>query len=89
MTDTEEETMNREEAKERLLEVLADICEDDIVLSDPDVELFESGLLDSIAYMELLLEIERELGISVAPSEVEKEDVDTPSKLIEVVLNKL
>ncbi len=81
--------MNREEAKERLLEVLADICEDDIVLSDPDVELFESGLLDSIAYMELLLEIERELGISVAPSEVEKEDVDTPSKLIEVVLNKL
>jgi D-alanine--poly(phosphoribitol) ligase subunit 2 len=53
------------------------------------VELFESGLLDSIAYMELLLEIERELGISVAPSEVEKEDVDTPSKLIEVVLNKL
>ena len=81
--------MNREEAKERLLEVLADICEDDIVLSDPDVELFESGLLDSIAYMELLLEIERELGISVSPSEVEKEDVDTPSKLIEVVLNKL
>ncbi|MCR5117759.1 MAG: D-alanine--poly(phosphoribitol) ligase subunit DltC [Lachnospiraceae bacterium] len=81
--------MNREEAKKRLLEVLADICEDDIVLSDPDVELFESGLLDSIAYMELLLEIERELGISVAPSEVEKEDVNTPSKLIEVVFNKL
>jgi len=89
LTDTEEETMNREEAKKRLLEVLADICEDDIVLSDPDVELFESGLLDSIAYMELLLEIERELGISVAPSEVEKEDVNTPSKLIEVVFNKL
>ncbi len=81
--------MSKEEAKEKLLEVLADICEDDVVMTDLDVDLFESGLLDSIAYMELLLEIERELGISVAPSEVEKEDVDTPSKLIEVVLNKL
>ena len=81
--------MSKEEAKEKLLEVLADICEDDVVMNDLDVDLFESGLLDSIAYMELLLEIENELGISVAPSEVEKEDVNTPSKLIEVVLNKL
>ena len=81
--------MSKEEAKEKLLEVLADICEDDVVMNDLDVDLFESGLLDSIAYMELLLEIENELGISVAPSEVEKEDVNTHSKLIEVVLNKL
>lgn len=81
--------MDREEAKSKLLEVLADICEDDVVLSDLDVDLFESGLLDSIAYMELLLEIERELNVSIAPSEVEKDDVNTPAKLIEVVLNKL
>ena len=81
--------MSKEEAKGKLLEVLADICEDDVVMTDLDVDLFESGLLDSIASMELLLEIENELGISVAPSEVEKEDVNTPSKLIEVVLNKL
>jgi D-alanine--poly(phosphoribitol) ligase subunit 2 len=89
LKSTEEENMSKEEAKEKLLEVLADICEDDVVMTDLDVDLFESGLLDSIAYMELLLEIENELGISVAPSEVEKEDVNTPSKLIEVVLNKL
>ena len=81
--------MDREEAKSKLLEVLADICEDDVVLSDLDVDLFESGLLDSIAYMELLLEIERELNVSIAPSEVEKDDINTPAKLIEVVLNKL
>ena len=81
--------MDREEAKSKLLEVLADICEDDVVLSDLDVDLFESGLLDSIAYMELLLEIERELNVSIAPSEVEKDDVNTPAKLIEVVLKKL
>lgn len=81
--------MDREEVKTKLFEVLADICEDDIVLSDPEVDLFESGLLDSIAYMELLLEIENELGISIAPSEVEKEDVNTPAKLLAVVLSKL
>ncbi len=81
--------MDRKEAEQKLLEVLAEICEDDVVLSDRDVDLFESGLLDSIAYMELLLEIEREVGVSIAPSEVEKDEVNTPAKLLEVVLNKI
>ena len=81
--------MDRNEAEQKLLEVHADICEDDVVLSDRDVDLFESGLLDSIAYMELLLEIEREVGVSIAPSEVEKDEVNTPAKLLSVVLNKI
>lgn len=80
--------MDRERVEEQLLDLLAEICEDDIVMTDTQVDLFESGLLDSIAYMELLLEIESRLGVTIAPSEVTKEDVNTPEKLVDLVFSK-
>ncbi len=33
--------------EEKILDLLADICEDDIVKEDIKTELFQSGLLDS------------------------------------------
>ena len=36
--------------EEKILEILADICEDDVVKSDLDIDLFETDLLDSLAF---------------------------------------
>lgn len=74
--------------KEKLLQLLAEICDDDVVLEETDVDLFESGLLDSIAYLDLLVEVESRFNISIAPSEVSKEEINTPEKFAEYVISR-
>lgn len=76
----------RETDMEReILEMLAELCEDDIVKDDRDVELFETGLIDSLVFAELLVEIEERFGVVIAPSEVERKDINTPGKVIELI----
>lgn len=71
--------------KDKILEMLAEICESDVVKQNLDMELFETGLLDSLAFAELLFGIEDEFGIIISPSEVERTDLDTPRKIINLV----
>ena len=61
---------------EEVLDMLAEICEDDVVREDRDVELFDSGLIDS------LVEMEDRFGVSVSPTEVDRSDLNTPNKII-------
>lgn len=67
---------------QEILELLAEICENDEVKEKPDMELFESGLLDSLGFAEFLVELEDQLGIVISPSEVEREDINTPAKIL-------
>ena len=67
---------------EEVLDMLAEICEDDVVREDRDVELFDSGLIDSLAFTELLVEMEDRFGVSVSPTEVDRSDLNTPNKII-------
>lgn len=38
---------------------------------DPHADLFEAGILDSLAFVDLLLHLERELGFRCAPEDME------------------
>lgn len=40
----------------------------------PDTDLFETGVLDSLAFVELLLQLEREFGVTVAAEDLEAEN---------------
>jgi len=47
------------------------------------VNLFDSGRLDSLGIIELIVAIEDKFNIILDPAIVEKKDIDTPTKLIE------
>ena len=68
--------------KETLFEILERICENDIVKSNPDIDLFETDLMDSLGFAELLADIEDELGILIAPSEVDRSTFNTPNRIL-------
>lgn len=68
--------------KETLFEILERICEDDIVKSNPDIDLFETDLMDSLGFAELLADVEDELGILIAPSEVDRSTFNTPNRIL-------
>lgn len=74
--------------KEKVLDILENICEDSVVREELDLDLFEEDLLDSLGFAELLVNIEDELGIVISPSEVTREDLNTPNKIIQMVLSR-
>ena len=74
--------------KEQVLEMLEEICEDEVVYEDKDINLKEEGLMDSLAFVELLVRLE-EFGIEVAPTEVTYEEIDTPNKIIKYVSERV
>ena len=73
--------------EEKILDLLAEICEDDIVKEDLKTELFQSGLLDSLGFAELLAGLEEECSVVIA-SEVTREEMDTPEKILALVKSK-
>ena len=62
--------------------ILEDLTGSDEVSKDLDVNLFETGLLDSMATVQLLLELQAQCGIDVPVSEFERSEWDTPNKII-------
>lgn len=74
--------------EEKVLALLEEICEDDVVRSNRSINLFEEELLDSLAFTELLVAIEEQFGIVISPSEVERKDVETPDKIIELIRDR-
>ena len=74
--------------EERILEILEEICEVEVVYEDKDINLKEEGLMDSLAFVELLVRLE-EFGIEVAPTEVTYEEIDTPNKINKYVSERV
>ena len=74
--------------KEKVLDLLEEVCEDDIVREELDLDLFEEDILDSLGFAELLAMIEDELGIVIAPSEVVRNQVNTANKIIALLEEK-
>ena len=70
--------------EEKVLAIIEEICEDDVIYEERDINLKEEGLMDSLAFVELLVRLE-EFGIEVAPTEVTYEEIDTPNKIIHYI----
>ena len=71
--------------KEQVLEMLEEICEDEVVREDLDINMKEEGLMDSLAFVEMLVKIEEIFGLTIAPTEVTYEEIDTPNKVISYI----
>ena len=74
--------------KEQVLEMLEEICDDEVVREDLDINMKEEGLMDSLAFVEMLVKIEEIFGLSIAPTEVTYEEIDTPNKVISYIENR-
>jgi D-alanine--poly(phosphoribitol) ligase subunit 2 len=47
----------------------------------PDLDLIDNGVLDSLALVELLFELERTFGIELALEELDVENFRTPTRI--------
>ncbi|MEC2394915.1 D-alanine--poly(phosphoribitol) ligase subunit 2 [Bacillus thuringiensis serovar shandongiensis] len=70
------------EFKGQILNVLEEACENDIVKDNPDVQLFEEGILDSFGTVSLLVEFQERLNIGVSISDFDRDEWATPNMII-------
>ncbi|CRK81023.1 D-alanine--poly(phosphoribitol) ligase subunit 2 [Neobacillus massiliamazoniensis] len=70
------------EFKNEVVSLLAEICQDDVIKENPDIDLFEAGLLDSFGTVELLVQVEERFGITVPITEFDRETWNTPNNIV-------
>ena len=75
--------------EDKLIDLIAEICDTDEVRDHRDVDLFAAGLLDSLGAIDLLIEIEDAFGVAIAPTELEREEMNTVDKIIARVSERL
>ena len=73
----------------RLIDLIEEICGDPVVREERDIDLFEEGLLDSMAAIELLVALEDDFGVSIAPTEVDRSEMNTVNLIIARVAERM
>ena len=81
--------MTDAEVRAKVLDLLEDVCGDPAVRDHLDEDLFELGFLDSMAAIEFLVSLEDELGVSIAPTAVERSEMNTANKIVAQVAKRL
>ena len=67
-----------ESMEEQVLSLLEELCEDEVVREDLDINLRDEGLLDSLGFVEMLVRME-----------VTYEEIDTPRRVIAYVKKRV
>lgn len=69
------------DTKQGVLDILNDLTGED--LSDQmDENIFDNGLMDSMASVQMLLQLQEDLNIDVPVSEFNRAEWDTPNKIV-------
>lgn len=69
------------DTKQGVLDILNDLTGED--LSDQmDENIFDNGLIDSMASVQMLLNLQEKFDIDVPVSEFNREEWDTPNKIV-------
>ena len=67
---------------DQICDLVADITGEEDIRDEPDIDLFEEDVLDSLTAIELLVALESNFGVSIAPTELEREEMNTLNKIV-------
>ena len=67
---------------ERVIDILVRVCEADELRAEPETRLFEHGCLDSLGAVELILQLSAEFGVTLSPTEIDREAWATPERIV-------
>jgi D-alanine--poly(phosphoribitol) ligase subunit 2 len=73
----------------RVLAVLSRVTEDEGLHDELEISLYETGILDSLKTVELIVALSEEFGIDISPAEFERDKWATPGKIISDISNRV
>ena len=74
---------NDDVLRKRITRLLADAMS--LEISSVDTDLFEAGLLDSLAFVELLVHLEREFGVTTSVDDLRVDNFNSVAHIAEFV----
>ena len=69
------------DTKQGVLDILNDLTGEDLP-DQMDENIFDNGLMDSMASVQMLLNLQEKFDIDVPVSEFNREEWDTPNKIV-------
>jgi D-alanine--poly(phosphoribitol) ligase subunit 2 len=67
---------------DRVIGILAGVVETREVERNPDLPLFDLGVLDSLKTVELMVALSEEFGVEISPAEFERDQWATPGRIV-------
>ena len=68
----------------KIMAILCEICGVNEGELDAGLDLFEAGLIDSFAVVQLLVKLEERLGVSLDIEQLRREQIATPALIVKL-----
>lgn len=67
---------------DKTLAILAEVTETDRVRTEPNLRLFDEGLVDSLGAVTLIARLSEEFGVDISPAEFDRDTWATPALVV-------
>lgn len=74
---------------DKVLSILANIADTTEVQANPNLQLFDLGVLDSLKAVELMVALSEEFGVDISPAEFERDQWATPKRIVAYMERRL
>ncbi len=74
--------------EQKIAEIVAELCGAEVEEIEADLNLFEEGLLDSFAAIQLVMGLEEAFGVSLDPAALPRESIATPAAIAALIRAK-
>lgn len=71
--------------REEIINIIKNISESDEIINNPEINLLESGLIDSVLFIELVEELEDKFNIEIQLTQVESSTWESLDKIVLLV----
>lgn len=68
--------------KNRIIEIIEDLTEFKELNKNPDIDLIENEILDSLAFIELIVKLNEEFNIEIQPTQVKPDTWRSIEKIV-------
>ena len=71
--------------EDRVINIIAEICENEAIKDNLEIDLIENEILDSLAFITLISRLEEEFDIEIQPTQVKPDTWRSINSIIELV----
>ncbi len=67
---------------QKTMEILGEVTGMDPARLDPDVELYDRGLMDSMTTVQLIAALSEQMNLDISPAEFDRDAWSTPRRIV-------
>ena len=71
--------------EDKIINIIAEVCENEEIKDNLDIDLIENEILDSLAFINLISRLEDEFDIEIQPTQVKPDTWRNINSIVELV----